>query len=592
MPSPLKNKISEIPDAPGIYQFLDEKGRMLYIGKANKLKQRLTSYFSKNVSPKTAVMLTKAVDIQYIVTSNEIEAILLENVLIKKHQPRYNVLLKDDKTYPWIVIRNEAFPRVEMTRDWVDDGSEYYGPYSSVRTVRVLLDLIHDLYPIRTCRYDLSKENIEKGKFKVCLEYHLQRCKAPCIGLENEKDYEEYIKGIRQILRGNFRPALQYFHEEMMKAAQKKEFEKAQIYKEKLQALERYQSRSTVVNPKIGNVEVYTIHSDSESAYVNFMEVANGAVIRVHNLEIKKRLDEDEKKLLQLAIIELNRRFKTAAKEMILPFKLTLPTDKKQTVPKRGDKLKLLELSLKNAKYYRMEKLKHLQHTDPERHTERILQRMKIDLRLPKEPRHIECFDISHTQGIEKAASCVVFKNAKPDKKSYRHFIIKTVEGNDDYGSLQEAVFRRYHRIVQESGPLPDLIVIDGGKGQLSAARKSLKELGLEHIPVISIAKRLEEIFRPGDPVPLFLDKQSETLKILQHLRNEAHRFGLRLHRKRRQKKSISDALTGIPGVGEKTAVKLLKHFKSVKRLRLAPEEEIARVTGPKLAEKIKKHLS
>ncbi len=591
MPRLHKDEINRVPQAPGVYQFIDERGKTLYVGKAKNLRKRLLSYLGKNVPVKTSLMLKKSVDVRYIITQNETEAILLENVLIKKHQPRYNVLLKDDKTYPWIVIRNENFPRVEMTRDWNESAGTYFGPYPSVRTVRVLLDLIHDLYPVRTCRLDLSAEKIRQGKYKVCLEYHLGRCKAPCVGEETETNYRSYIKDIKRILSGDFKPASDYFRKQMEDAARKLEFEKAQFYKEKLEALARYQARSTVVNPKIGNVEVYSILTDNDTAYVNFMEVANGAVIRVHHLEMKKRLDETDKELLELAAVEIHRRFRTAAREMIVPFALDLPFDKKQTVPQRGDKLKLLELSLKNAKYYRLEKLKRLQHTDPEAHTRRILNRMKTDLRLPAEPRHIECFDISHTQGTEKTASCVVFKDAKPDKKSYRYFKIKTVEGNNDFASLEEAVFRRYRRMLDEEQSLPDLIVIDGGKGQLSAARKSLKMLGLEHIPVVSIAKRLEEIYRPGDPVPLYLDKQSETLKVLQHIRNEAHRFGLKLHRKRRQKKSVSVSLTQIPGIGEKTAVKLLKHFKSVKRIREASQEEIEKVAGKKIARRIKSHL-
>jgi len=588
----LKEKVTQFPRQPGVYQFIDDKGRVLYVGKAKNLRNRVHSYFSSQISPKMAWMLRKAADIQYIVTENETEAFLLENVLIKKYQPRYNILLKDDKTYPWIVIRNEAFPRVEMTRDWIDDGSEYFGPYTSVRTVRVLLDLIHDLFPLRTCKYDLKAGKIASGKYKVCLEYHLGRCNAPCTGMETEETYSVYIKEIRKILRGNFKTALDYFQTRMWEAAANREFEKAQEFKEKLEALQRYQARSTVVNPKLGNVEVFSILPDENTAYVNYMEVANGTVIRVFNTEVKKRLEETDGEILAHVITDLKQRFRTGAKEIILPFEVNLPFAVKQTVPRRGDKRKLLELSLKNAKYYRLEKIKQLQRTDPEAHTRRILARMKEDLRLPAEPRHIECFDISHTQGTEKTASCVVFKDAKPDKKSYRHFRIKNVEGNNDFASLYEAVYRRYKRLREEGEALPGLIVIDGGKGQLSSALKALRDAGVENIPVISIAKRLEEIFRPGDPLPLYLDKQSETLKILQHIRNEAHRFGLRLHRKRRQKRSLHDSLTGIPGVGEKTAVKLLRHFKSVKKIKEAPREELEKVVGKRLAGTIKTHLA
>ncbi len=590
MPISLKHKISDIPSQPGVYQFIDRNNRILYVGKAKNLPKRLQSYFSKQISAKIRLMLKKAVDIQYIVTGNETEALLLENVLIKKHRPPYNILLKDDKTYPWIVIRNERFPRVEMTRDWTADGSEYFGPYPSVRTVHVLLDLIHDIYPIRTCRYDLSPEKIAAKKYKVCLEYHIGRCNAPCVNKETEENYNRYLTEIRQILKGNFQSVFQYFQREMLKAAEKKEFEKAQKFKEKIQALEAYQARSTVVNPKIGNVEVYTILTDHNTAYVNFMEVANGTVIRIYNTEIKKRLDEPEKDILLHAVIDIKQRFQTSAGEIILPFQLELPFEIKQTVPKRGDKRKLLDLSLKNARYYRLEKLKNLQRTNPEAHTERFLKRMQEDLKLEKLPKHIECFDISHTQGVEKTASCVVFKNAKPEKKSYRHFTIKTVEGNNDFASLAEVLKRRYGRLLEENQPLPDLIVIDGGKGQLSSAVQVLKELNLQ-IPLISIAKKLEEIYRPGDPYPLYLDKQSETLKIIQNLRNEAHRFGLKLHRKRREKKGLNHSLTQIPGIGEKTAVKLLKHFKSVKRIKQAREEEIQKIIGPKLTHTLLKHL-
>jgi len=590
--NPLREKALQVPRQPGVYQFTDAKGRILYVGKAKNLKNRLSSYFTGNVSPKIAHMLRRATDLHYIVTSNETEAFLLENVLIKKYQPRYNILLKDDKTYPWIVIRNEAFPRVEMTRDWKDDGSEYFGPYTSVRTVRVLLDLIHDLFPVRTCKYDLSPRKIQSRKYKVCLEYHLGRCNAPCVGKESEETYAHYIREIRKILKGNFKPALEYFQAKMWEAAAAKEFEKAHQYKEKREALERYQARSTVVNPRLGNVEVFTLLEDGDSAYVNYMEVANGTVIRVYNTEIKKRLDESPQELLAHAVIRLKERFKTPATEFILPFELDLPFSVKQTIPRRGDKKKLLDLSLKNAKYYRLEKLKQIQRTDPEAHTRRLMRQMKEDLFLPREPRHMECFDISHTQGVEKTASCVVFRDGKPDKKSYRHFRIKTVEGNNDFASLYEAVYRRYKRVLEEGENLPDLIVIDGGKGQLSSAGKALKDLGIARIPLISIAKRLEEIYRPGDPLPLYLNKQSDTLKVLQHIRNEAHRFGLRLHRKRREKRSIHPSLTAIPGIGEKTAVKLLKHFKSVKRLREASPEEVEKVAGKHVAALIQKHLT
>lgn len=588
----IKEQLNTLPSRPGIYQFLDAKNKIIYIGKAKNLKKRVSSYFNKHAEGKTYMMLKNLDRIEHIVTDNETEAFLLENVLIKQYKPKYNVLLKDDKTYPWIVIRNEAFPRVEMTRNYIKDGSEYFGPYTSVKTVRVLLDLIHDIYPIRTCKLDLQPSKIQKKNYKVCLEYHLGRCKAPCIGEETEEDYKQYIEKIRQILKGNFKPALQFFENEMKNAAANLEFEKAQEFKEKIEALQNYQSRSTVVNPKIGNVEVYSILSDTERAYVNFMEVSNGSIIRARNLEYKKKINEADQEILSMAVTEIHRELNLHAKEIILPMKIEIPFPIKQTVPHRGDKKKLLEMSLKNARYFKLEKLKQLQQTRPDLHLERMLRQMQHDLHLSNPPRHMECFDISHTQGFEKTASCVVFKDLKPSKKDYRHYTVKTVEGIDDFASMKEVVYRRYKRLKEENIPLPGLVVIDGGKGQLNAALDALKELKLDdQITLIGIAKRLEEIYKPGDPVPLYLDKRSETLKIIQQIRNEAHRFGLRLHRKRRTKRLIPSTLTSIPGIGEKTALKLLKHFKSIKQLQEASQEEIAQIVGHKTAEKIKKYL-
>ncbi len=585
-------KIKSLPAAPGVYLYKNAAGEVIYVGKAKNLRKRVSSYFAKEQEGKTALLVRRIADIAHVVTGNETEAFLLENVLIKKYQPKYNILLKDDKTYPWIVIRKEAFPRVEMTRVYEKGRGEYFGPYTSVRTVKVLLELIHDLFPIRTCAYDLSPGKIRKGRYKVCLEYHLGRCKAPCTGNETEENYRQYLDAVRKILKGNFKPVLEYLTNEMNEAARKLQFETAQEYLEKIRALENYQSRSVVVNPKIGNVEVYSIVSDDRRAYVNFFEVAHGTVIRARNIEVEKKIGETDAEILSYVITDHRNRYGLHTPRIIVPFKTDIPFDVRQIVPRAGDKKKLLDLSLKNAKYYRKEKLDQLKIVDPEADLKRRLEQARKDLRLPRPPVRMECFDISHTQGVEKTASCVVFTNLKPDKKEYRHFRIKTVEGNNDFASMEEVVRRRYARLQSEGKPLPDLIIIDGGKGQLHSAMKALKALGLdERIPVIGIAKRLEEIYRPGDSIPLYLDKTSETLKVIQRIRNEAHRFGLKLHRQRREKRSVSVTLTQIPGVGEKTAVKLLKQFGSLKRIREAGPGKLAEAVGEKTARKIWEHL-
>ncbi len=581
-----------LPAQPGVYRFYDAGGRIIYVGKAKNLRKRVLSYFSKAPSGKHALLMKHLARIDHIVTTNETEAFLLENIQIKQHKPKYNILLKDDKTYPWIVIRKEDFPRVELTRRPEKDRGEYFGPYPSVRTARVLLELIHDSYPLRTCSLDLSARKIANGHYKVCLEYHLGRCKAPCTGQQTPDEYESYIKDVRQMLRGNFRPALKRLEARMHEAARRLEFEKAHSFKEKLDALRNYQSRSTVVNPRLGNLAVFGMVEDTRAAYVNFMEVANGAVIRARNLEIRKRMDESPAELLGWAIGEIFSQIDVQAREMVLPMPVKIPLQLKQTIPRRGDKRKLLEMSEQNARYFRLEKHKQLQITDPEAHTRRMLTQMQSDLNLNHLPEHIECFDISHTQGVEKTASCVVFRNLKPAKKDYRHYTVRTVEGIDDYASMREVVFRRYKRLMDEGQALPQLVVIDGGKGQLNAAMESLRALGLQdRMAVIGIAKRLEEIYRPGDPVPLYLDKRSETLKVIQHIRNEAHRFGLRLHRKRRSKTGLHSSLTDIPGIGEKTAVKLLRHFKSIKRIREADFDDVARVAGKAAARRIRAYF-
>ena len=589
MQTPLELQIQTLPDSPGVYQYFDKDEKLLYVGKAKNLKKRVMSYFNKvHEVGRTRVMVRKIVTVKHIVVPTESEALLLENNLIKKLQPRYNVLLKDDKTYPWICIKKEPFARIFSTRNVIKDGSEYFGPYTSFRTVHTLLDLIKELYPLRTCNYDLSPTNIQSGKYKVCLEYHLGNCKGPCEGHEPFDVYQHHVDAIREILKGNFKESLRDFKKLMMELATEMRFEEAQRIKQKIEVLENYQSRSTVFNPRISNIDVFTIISDETMAYVNFIQVSHGAIIRSHTMEIKKKLDEPDEELLELAVVELRERFNLMSKEVLVPYPIDLGEKVNVTVPKLGDKKLILDLSERNARFYRMDQLKQEKIVDPDRHTNRIMAQMKKDLRLPEEPRHIECFDNSNIQGTNPVSACVVFKDGKPSKKDYRHFNIKTVEGPNDFASMEEVVHRRYKRLLEENQPLPQLIIIDGGKGQLSSALKSLDELGLRgKITILGIAKRLEEIFYPGDSVPMYLDKKSETLKIIQHLRNEAHRFGITHHRDKRSKGALQTSVEAIPGIGEKTMVTLITHFKSVKRMQAAPIEEIAKVVGPSKAKKI-----
>jgi excinuclease ABC subunit C len=584
-------QISVLPNDPGVYQFYDVEGKILYVGKAKNLKKRVSSYFNKKQEyGKTRVLVKKIHSIKHIVVPTESDALLLENNLIKKLKPRYNVMLRDDKSYPWICIKNERFPRVFPTRKLIKDGSEYFGPYTSMKTVRTLLDLVKSLYPLRTCNYDLSEEKITAGKYKVCLEYHLGNCLGPCEGLQSEGEYHGHIEDIRQIIKGNLKNSIQTFKQQMKAFAEQMEFEKAQRIKEKIDVLENYQAKSTVVNPKINNVDVFSIVSDETHGYVNFLQLSHGSIVRSHTLEIKKKLDETDEELLQLAITEIRQRFNSQSKEIYLPFPVAVEDSIKVSFPKLGDKRRILELSERNARFYRQDRLKQIKITDPDRHTKRIMAQMKADLRLSKEPTHIECFDNSNIQGSNPVAACVVFKNGKPSKKDYRHFNIKTVEGPDDFASMEEVVFRRYKRLLNEEEPLPQLIVIDGGKGQLSSALKSLEALGLRgKIAIIGIAKRLEEIYFPDDPVPLYLDKRSETLKIIQQLRNEAHRFGITHHRNKRSKGAIGSELESIEGIGKKTAEQLLKNFKSVKRIKEATIESLAESVGMAKAKKIYK---
>lgn len=582
-------QLQTLPNLPGVYQYFDKDQKLLYVGKAKSLKKRVTSYFTKtHDNARLNVLVRKIVTIKHIVVKTENDALLLENNLIKNLQPRYNILLRDDKTYPWICIKNERFPRIFATRNLIKDGSEYFGPYTSGRTMHTLLDLIRELYPLRNCNYDLSDQNIKNNKYKVCLEYHIGNCLGPCEAHETEEAYNHKVQHIRQLLKGNFKENLKDFKQLMVQYATEMKFEEAQAVKEKIQILENYQAKSTIVNPKINNVDVFSIVSDETMAYVNFLQIAHGSVIRSHTLELKKKLNESDEELLTLAIVEIRERFNLLTKEVIVPFEVDLGEKINVTVPKLGDKKQLLELSERNARYYRLDQLKQIKIVDPDQHTNRIMAQMKTDLRLNIEPRHIECFDNSNIQGTNPVAACVVFKDGKPSKKDYRHFNIKTVEGPNDFASMEEVVFRRYRRMLDEGESLPDLIIIDGGKGQLGAALKSLDVLGLRgKIAIIGIAKRLEELFYPGDSVPLYLDKKSETLKVIQHLRNEAHRFGITFHRNQRSKNAITSTLTKIPGIGDKTMEKLMLHFKSIKRLGEATEDDIIKAIGKAKAQKV-----
>ena len=589
----LEIQIKSLPEVAGVYQYYDKEEKIIYIGKAKNLKKRVNSYFTKNHdNRKTSLLVKKIVRVEHIVVSSEMDALLLENNLIKKYKPRYNILLKDDKTYPWICIKKEPFPRVFFTRRVINDGSEYFGPFTSMKTIRSLMDLIRSLYPLRTCKYDLSTEKIEAKRYKVCLEFHIGNCLAPCVGKVDPSKYDSNITAIRDIIKGNFKSALNELRKEMNIHAIAMEFEKAQWIKEKIGNLENYQAKSTVVNPKINHVDVFSVFSDESYGYINYIQVSFGAIVRSHTLEIKKKLDETDAKLLQLGIIEIRQLFSSTSTTVFLSEKVSLGDTLKVEVPQQGDKRKLVEMSLRNAKYFRMERFKQMKIIDPDRHVKRIMEQMKKDLRLPQAPYHIECFDNSNIQGSNPVAACVVFKDGKPSKKEYRHYNIKTVTGPDDFASMEEVVFRRYKRLQEEASPLPQLIVIDGGKGQLSSAVKSLNILGLRgKIAILGIAKKLEEIYFPGDSIPLYLDKKSETLKILQRARDEAHRFGITFHRNKRSKSSIYSELDLIPGVGPATRDQLLTHFKSLKRIKQGTQKEMIALLGPQKGEKIYKAL-
>ncbi len=596
MPSEkINNILKTLPNKPGVYQHLDAEGKVLYVGKAINLKKRVSSYFKKNVdSGKTAILVRKIESVRVIVTETEIDALLLENNLIKEYQPRYNILLKDDKTYPWICIKKERFPRIFSLRNLPKDNSEYYGPYASVRVMRTVLELIRQLYPLRNCNYLLSEENVENKKYKVCLEYHLKNCLGPCDGLQTEEDYNQNVTAARNIIKGNIAGVKRLLKEQMHKHAAELQYEEAHQLKEKIEMLERYQSRSTVVSHHITNIDVFSVFSDAAFGYVNYLKIIEGAVVQSHTLEIKKKLDETNAELLEKAILYFRDLHKSVSKNIIISesVKLKLP-EVKFLVPQRGEKKGLIDLSMKNGRYYRLERLKNVQIIDPERHANRIMEQMKKDLRMPVEPRHIECFDNSNIQGTHPVAACVVFKNGKPSKKEYRHFDIKTVVGPDDFASMEEVIYRRYKRLLDEKADLPQLIVVDGGKGQLSSALKSLDVLGLRgKISIIGIAKRLEEIYFPEDPIPLYLDKRSESLKVIQQARNEAHRFGITHHRKKRSKSGIKSELESINGIGPSTIKLLLKKLKSAKAVKAADLKTLEEIAGKAKAKVIVKHFS
>jgi len=591
----LRNIIQNIPQKPGCYQYFDDKGAIIYVGKAKNLKKRVSSYFTKthHDSPKTRILVSKIRDIKYIVVATEDDTFLLENNLIKEYQPRYNVMLKDDKTYTSIVIKNEFFPRVLQTRNIIKDGSQYFGPYSNTFGIRVLLETLHKLYPIRTCNLSLTPENIQAGKFKVCLEYHIKRCLGPCEGLQTLEDYNKNVESIRQILKGDIGIVSKAIYEKMQEAAEEYKFEEAQRLKDKYLLIENLKQKSTVTSRIMYNIDVFAYDEDDNAAYINYLSVHNGAIIRVYTFEFKKKLEESKEELLGLGILEMRERYGDSSKEIVVPFIPDLKLqDVEFTIPQRGDKLKLLKLSQLNVKQYKVDKLKKAETLNPEQRSVRIVKGIQNDLHLKELPIHIECFDNSNIQGTNPVSACVVFKMAKPSKKDYRHFIVKTVEGPDDFSTMKEVVYRRYHRLLEEDSPLPQLVVIDGGKGQLNAACDSLKELDLYgKIAIVGIAKRLEEIYYPEDSIPLYLDKNSETLKVIQHLRDEAHRFGITFHRNRRSKGQIKSELDEIKGIGEETKKALLKQFKSIKRIKSASKEEIEKIIGKYKAELIVQYL-
>jgi len=579
----ISEKLKSLPEKPGIYQYFDKTGTIIYVGKAKNLKKRVNSYFTKNHdTAKTRILVRKIVDIRYIIVDTETDALLLENSLIKKYKPRYNIQLKDDKTYPWICIKNEPFPRIFTTRRVIKDGSKYFGPYPSVKVVNTLLELMNDLFPLRTCALDLAKDKIAAGKFKVCLEYHIGNCKGPCIGEEPKEVYDDYISQIEHIVKGNSASVIKMLKDRMLLVAQNYEFEEAELIKNKISSLEKYRAKSTVVSPTIHEVDVITIEDDENRAFVNYLMISNGAIIHGHTVEVKRKLEESTAEIVSFVLIEMRFQFNSQSKEVVVENLTDLEMDGIDFfVPQRGDKKHLLDLSRRNAKFYKLEKHKQESLKNPEVHTERILQRIQKDFRLKELPIHMECFDNSNFQGTNAVSACVVFKNGKPAKRDYRHFNIKSVEGPDDFASMREAIFRRYKRLVEEEQELPQLLIVDGGKGQLSAGVDALKSLNLYgKIPIVGIAKRLEEIFFPGDSLPLYLDKKSESLKVIQYMRNEAHRFGIEHHRNKRSKAAIVSELSKIKGIGPRTEEDLLRHFKTVKAIQNASQIDVEKVIG------------
>jgi len=587
-PESLRQYILNLPNKPGVYKYYDLESKILYVGKAKDLKKRVSSYFTKQQhdNHKTKVLVSKIQKIEFVVVDSEYDALLLENSLIKEFQPRYNINLKDDKSYPYIKITKERFPRVLSIRNPVKDGSQYFGPYSSVNVMYLMLELIKKMYPIRNCKFNLSEANIKSGKFRLCLEYHIGNCKGPCVGLQNEAEYMEQIKQVISLLKGNLHEVKTLFKNQIKEAVEKLAFEEAHKIKIKLDLLEKYQAKSMIVNPAIQDVEVFSVVSDEKKGYVNYLRVTNGMITQTRNLEVKKILGESDAELLLSAIAEIRNTDESTAPEIILPQEIGIELKGfKVTIPQIGDKKKLLELSLKNAFYYKKEKDKMAETLDPNLRIDRVLENMKKDLRLNELPRHIECFDNSNFLGKEPVSACVVFKDAKPSKSDYRHFNIKTVEGPDDFASMYEVITRRYKRLLEEEKSLPQLIVVDGGKGQLSSSVKALKDLGLYgKIAILGIAKRLEELYFPEDPLPLYLDKKSETLRIIQHMRDEAHRFGITHHRNRRNKTGLATELEQIKGIGEKTAISLLSYFKSVNNIKLASLDDLKEITDSKRA--------
>ena len=590
----LRAEVAALPLLPGVYQFLDRDGKIIYVGKAKSLRKRVSSYFvqSKEHSAKVRVLVKQIEAIKHIVVNSEQDALLLENSLIKTHQPRYNILLKDDKTYPWIVLRRENFPRVESTRIVRHDGSQYFGPYGSVSMQRSILEFIREVVPLRTCKLNLSPQAIARGKYGVCLQYHLGNCKGPCVGAQSEEEYAELTGMVKSVLRGDLRPVRQYLEQNMQDAAEALRFEQAQRFKQRLEALENYQSRSVIVSAKIVDCDIFSLLEDDDVAYCNFIRLRNGSIVALHTVRLTTGVDATREDMLSMAIQHIVENIShDLSREVIVPFmpSAALLFDKVVfTIPKRGEKADLLEFSLKSARIYRAEQMKNLEIKNPERHTERLMNAMQRELHLDRQPRHIECFDNSNLQGTNPVASCVVFRDGKPSRKEYRHFNVKTVVGPDDFASMREIVYRRYSRLLEEGAELPDLIIVDGGKGQLSSAYEVLQALGIENrVPIVGLAKRIEEVFYPGDPMPYYLSRTGEPLKVVCHIRDEAHRFGITFHRQKRSKAFINSELEQIEGIGTKSLNALLRRFRTVSKVREASQAELAEVVGEARARKI-----